>query len=36
VNREDVEVGAKELGVTLDEHIAFVLKVMQSVADEIM
>jgi predicted hydrolase (HD superfamily) len=29
VNREDVQVGAAELGVPLDEHIAFVLAALQ-------
>jgi len=35
VNREDVIAGAGELGVDLDEHIAFVISAMQSVADDI-
>lgn len=30
VNREDVERGAEELGVDLEEHIAFVLRAMQA------
>jgi predicted hydrolase (HD superfamily) len=32
VSREDVIVGAQELGVDLDEHIAFVIAAMQRVA----
>lgn len=35
VNREDVILGAQELGVDLDSHIDFVIKAMQSVAAEI-
>jgi len=35
VSREDVITGAGELGVDLDTHIAFVVRAMQSVADEI-
>ena len=35
VNREDVILGAEELGVDLDSHIAFVISAMQSVAAEI-
>src|SRR5438132_2201712 len=35
VSREDVLVGAQELGVELDEHIAFVIRAMQGVAAEI-
>lgn len=33
VNRDDVLVGAKELGVDLDEHIQFVVDAMRSSAD---
>jgi putative nucleotidyltransferase with HDIG domain len=33
VSREDVEAGARELGVDLDEHIAFVLRAMQAEAE---
>jgi len=33
VNREDVRKGAEELGVELDEHIAFVIAAMQADAD---
>ena len=35
VNREDLVKGAAELGVDLDEHIAFVIEAMSSVADEL-
>ena len=35
VNREDVILGAEEMGVDLDAHIAFVIAAMQSVAAEI-
>src|SRR6266540_2389009 len=35
VNRDDVMLGAQELGVDLDEHIAFVIAAMQRVAGEI-
>ena len=33
VNREDVITGARELGVELDDHIAFVIEAMQGAAD---
>jgi putative nucleotidyltransferase with HDIG domain len=33
VNREDIVQGAQELGVDLDEHIAFVIEAMSSIAD---
>ena len=33
VNRDDVMLGAQELGVDLDEHIQFVVAAMQGVAD---
>jgi predicted hydrolase (HD superfamily) len=33
VNREDIVNGARELGVELDEHIAFCVKAMQERAD---
>ena len=33
VNREEVVQGAAELGVDLDEHIAFVIQAMSSVAE---
>jgi len=35
VSREDVIAGAAELGVDLDEHIAFVIAAMQRSADAI-
>jgi putative nucleotidyltransferase with HDIG domain len=35
VNREEIIQGAKELGVTLDEHIAIVLKSMQDISHEL-
>jgi len=35
VNREDIETGAAELGVELNDHIALVLEAMQDIADEI-
>ena len=33
VNRDDIVTGAAELGVPLDEHIAFCLAAMQANAD---
>ena len=35
VNRDDVIIGAADLGVDLDEHIAFVIRAMQGAASEI-
>lgn len=35
VSREDIMLGADELGVPLDEHIAFVIGAMQRVADDL-
>jgi predicted hydrolase (HD superfamily) len=35
VNRDDVLVGAQELGVDLDEHIQFVIQAMQGVAESL-
>jgi predicted hydrolase (HD superfamily) len=35
VNRDDVVLGAQELGVELDEHIQFVVAAMQGVADSL-
>ncbi len=35
VHREDVYKGAEELGVDLDEHIAFVIEAMQPIAGEL-
>ena len=35
VNREDIEQGAKEIGVDLQEHISIVLQAMQGIADQL-
>jgi predicted hydrolase (HD superfamily) len=35
VNRQDVYEGAAELGVELDEHIAFVVEAMRPIASEL-
>ena len=35
VNRDDILMGAEELGVDLDEHIAFVTEALKSVAPEL-
>jgi predicted hydrolase (HD superfamily) len=35
VNRDDVILGAQELGVDLDEHVQFVIEAMKGVAREI-
>ena len=35
VNRDDIVIGASELGVDLDEHIDFCLRAMQAKADEL-
>lgn len=35
VNRRDIELGAAELGIDLDEHIGVVLEAMQGIADEL-
>ena len=35
VNRQDLVKGAQELGVDLDEHIAFVIEAMSSIADQL-
>ena len=35
VNRDDIEMGTKELGVGLDEHIQFVILAMRSVASDL-
>ena len=35
VNREEIVQGAEELGVPLDEHIAFVRDAMRSIAGEL-
>lgn len=35
VNRDDIEAGAADLGIDLDEHIQVVLEAMQGIADEL-
>ncbi|MGH9729279.1 MAG: HAD family hydrolase, partial [Candidatus Acidiferrales bacterium] len=35
VNRDDVRVGAEELGVPLEEHIAFCVEAMRGIADQL-
>jgi putative nucleotidyltransferase with HDIG domain len=35
VNRQDIEQGTADLGVNLDEHIAFVIEALKSVAEEL-
>jgi len=35
VNRDDIVRGAEEIGVALDEHIAFVLEAMKGIANEL-
>ncbi len=35
INREDIERGAQELGVPLDEHIAFVIEALQGEAERL-
>ena len=35
VNREDIYLGVKELGVSLDDHIAFILQAMGPIADQL-
>jgi len=35
VHREDVYKGAEELGVDLDEHIAFIIEAMRPIASEL-
>lgn len=35
VNRQDIELGAAELGVDLNEHIAFVIEALKPVAEEL-
>ena len=35
VSREDIRQGTEELGIDLDEHIDFVIKAMQGVADQL-
>ena len=35
VNREDIYLGMQDLGLGLDEHIAFVLQAMLPIADQL-
>ena len=35
VNREDIYLGMRDLGVSLDEHIAFVIQAMLPIADRL-
>jgi predicted hydrolase (HD superfamily) len=35
VNREDIYLGVADLGITLDDHIAFTLQAMTAVADQL-
>jgi predicted hydrolase (HD superfamily) len=35
VNREDIEIGIKELGVPLEEHIKFVIEAMRASAERL-
>jgi len=35
VNRDDVRVGAEELGIPLEEHIAFCVEAMRGIADQL-
>lgn len=35
ISREDLQLGAQEMGVSLDEHIATVLQAMQGIAEEL-
>jgi predicted hydrolase (HD superfamily) len=35
VNRADIALGVEELGVSLDDHIAFVLQAMLPIAEEL-
>jgi predicted hydrolase (HD superfamily) len=35
VNRDDINEGARELGVDLDEHIGFCIRAMQERAEEL-
>ena len=35
IHRDDIIQGAEDLGVDLNEHIAFVIAALQSVADEL-
>jgi predicted hydrolase (HD superfamily) len=35
VNRDEIKEGAELLGVTLDDHIEFVIQAMQNISDEL-
>ena len=35
VSREDIVTGAEELGVDLEEHIAFVIEAMRGISDDL-
>ena len=35
VNREDIITGAEELGVSLEEHISFVIEAMKGISDQL-
>jgi putative nucleotidyltransferase with HDIG domain len=35
VNRDEITVGAEELGVPLDEHVGFVIEAMASISDDL-
>ena len=35
VNREDIQKGADELGVALDEHIMFIVESMKPISEQI-
>ena len=35
VNRDDIFRGAEELGVPIDEHVAFCLEAMKAIADQL-
>ena len=35
VSREDIRVGAEELEIPLDDHIAFVIDAMRGISDEL-
>jgi predicted hydrolase (HD superfamily) len=35
VNREDILLGVADLGITLDDHIAFTLQAMTAVAEQL-
>ena len=35
VSREDIITGAEELGVSLEEHISFVIEAMRGISDQL-